>query len=51
MVLREEFLCKYMEKLNHKIIVELKENLPTEGIVMDMITQANAIVHRLTKEV
>lgn len=44
-------MCKYMEKLNHKIIAELKDKLPAEGFVMDMITQANRIVNGLTKEV
>jgi hypothetical protein len=51
MVSREEFICRYMEKLNHKVIMELKEQLPAEGFIAELQPQADAIVHSLTKEV
>jgi hypothetical protein len=48
---REEFIARYLEVLVHKAGQELRANLPEEGIVSEMQPQADAIVHRLTKEV
>ena len=47
---KEEFMCRYVERLNHKIIQELKEKLPDKGYFAEMIIQANEIVCNLTKE-
>lgn len=49
--LKEEFMCRYIEVLNHKVIQELKEKLPDKGFFAEMIVQANEIVNNLTKEV
>ena len=48
--IKEEFIERYMEKLNHKILLELKEKLPDSGFFMEMIVMANEIVDSITKE-
>ena len=48
---REEFIARYSEILLHKVQQELREHLPEEGIISEMQSQADAIVHSLTKEV
>ncbi len=47
---KEDFMCRYIEKLNHKILQELKEKLPDKGYFAEMIIQANEIVNKLTEE-
>ena len=49
-VFKEDFMFRYIEKLNHKILQELKEKLPDKGYFAEMIMQANEIVNELTKE-
>lgn len=48
---REEFIARYFEVLIHKAGQELRASLPEEGFISEMQPQADAIVHRLTKEV
>jgi len=48
---REEFIARYLEVLAHKAKQELRAVLPEEGFISEMQPQADAIVHRLTKEV
>jgi len=50
MISRTEFICRFMDRFNHKTIQVLEEKLPKEGILQDMIIQANEIIHCLTKE-
>jgi len=50
-VSKEEFMCRYMERFNHKIIQELKEKLPEKGFISELTVQATQIIHELTKEV
>lgn len=49
-VFKEDFMCRYIERLNHKILQEFKEKLPDKGYFADMIIEANKIVNDLTKE-
>ena len=48
-VFKEDFMCRYIEKLNHKILQEFKEKLPDKGYFAEMIVQADSIVNELTK--
>lgn len=48
-VFKEDFICRYIEKLNHKILQEFKEKLPDKGFFAEMVNQANEIVNELTK--
>jgi hypothetical protein len=48
-VFKEDFTFRFMEKLNHKILQELKEKLPDKGFFAEMMLQANEIVHKLTE--
>jgi hypothetical protein len=49
-VFKEDFMCRYIEKLNHKILQEFKEKLPDKGFFAEMIIQANEIVRNIVKE-
>ena len=49
MAMKESFIPHYLEKLNHKIEQELKENLPDSGFLMNMIDQADSIVLEMMK--
>lgn len=48
-VFKEDFMCKYIERLNHKILMEFKTKLPDTGYFAEMIIEANKIVNELTK--
>jgi len=49
-VFKEEFMCRYIEKLNHKILQEFKERLPDKMFFAEAIVEANRIVNEITKE-
>jgi len=50
-VFKEDFIERFLTKLNHKVKQELKDKLPDTGFFAEMIVEANRVVHELTKEV
>ena len=49
-VFREEFIKRYFNRLCHKVEQEFIDKLPEKGFFAEMITEANKIVHNITKE-
>lgn len=47
---KEEFIKRYLERLNHKAAQELKEKLPDEGFFAEMIEDADEIMRSLFKK-
>lgn len=50
MVSRTEFIARFMERFNHKVIRELEERLPEQCCVSEQCEQATRIINELTKE-
>jgi len=44
---REEFIKRYLERLNHKIEQELKDKLPETGFFAEMIETADIEVAKI----
>jgi hypothetical protein len=44
---KEEFIQRYVEKLNHKVIQELNSKLPEKGFFAEMIEAANLVVKEI----
>lgn len=49
-IAKEQFIERYIERLSHKVRTELNEHIGEGQFFSDMIREANAIVHSLTKE-
>lgn len=48
---KEEFIQRYVDKFNHKLIQELNSALPDKDYFASMIEQANNIIKQLAKEI
>lgn len=49
--LKEEFIPRYIQILNHKVIQELKEKLPDTDFLVNMQERADEIVREIVKDV
>ncbi len=50
MVSRTEFITRFMERFNHKVIQELEAKLPEQCCVSEQCPEATRIINELTKE-